>query len=525
MEVERAHRDASGDELVALAGNLVHVGVPADADDRAIETLRALRPGGVVLFARNVPSVAAGRELVRRLRDALEDDPARPLSVCVDQEGGRVARVPRDVPMPSMMALGATGDARLAYEVGGSLASAVRAVDGNVDFAPVLDLALVARSTVVGTRSLGDDPARVATLGAALVRGIEDGGVAAVPKHFPGHGATADDSHVAIPVVDVDRATLERRELVPFRAAFAAGARGTMAAHVRVSALDPTHVATRSARVLTALLRDELGFDGACFTDCLEMDGATGGDQDGTVRGGVAALAAGADGLVVSHSLARALALRDAIVAAVADGRVSVARLREASARIDAFRRGHVARRAFDASAEDDVARRVARAAIVRVRGEPRIDRERAVTIVSFEGAASDGIAASRGERPSLNLALRRRRVRSELMRVALAPDAAMCEMLVDVVRGERDRALVLLARRAHHAPEQRAAIDALLAIAPDAIAVSMLEPFDVPALARARHVLCTFGDEEANVDALADVLVGAIVPSGSLPVTLSGSS
>jgi len=493
-------------------------GIPAGGGNAPVAALRALAPGGLVLFAQDVPSIDAAQERVSHIRRQLECDAGLPLSICVDQEGGRVARVPRDVPMPSMLTLGASADVGLAEQVGAALAADVRAVGGNVDFAPVLDLALSPESTVVGTRSLGTDPALVARLGAALVRGLQAGGVAAVVKHFPGHGATSQDSHVAMPVVETGAAVLDARELVPFRAAFAAGARGVMSAHVRFTALDGAHPATMSQNIVGALLRDALHFDGVCFTDCLEMAGT---GAEGTVAGGVAALRAGADALVVSHSIEWATELRDAIVLAVTSGSVPLDRLRAASRRVDALRASH-ARRADVAPVDGAlVAREVARRAIVVVRGDAALRLDRPVTVVSFEGSASDGVADGAEERPSLNLALRRRRVRSELLRVAPAPDESMRAMLVDVLEG-RDAELVILARRAHLHGAQREAIDALVAAYPAALVVSMLEPFDVPAFVRARNVACTFGDESTNVEALADVLTGAHAARGHMPVAVA---
>lgn len=512
-------------ELERIAGSLLCVGVGgATADDEQVERLRLLAPGGIVLFARNVGEPGAALALVQSLQAALGGEP--PLTIGIDQEGGRVARIAVDPPFPAAMGLGAANDVALAERAGAALATTVAAVGANMNFVPVLDLALDPRSTVIGTRSLGDDPERVGALGAALVRGLQARGVAASPKHFPGHGATSVDSHVALPIVATDGRTLRARELVPFAAAIAAGARAVMTAHVVVPALDPELPATLSPRILRDLLRNELGFAGVCFTDSLEMSAVSA--QFGTVRAGVRALRAGADVLLVSHDLAIAHAIRDGIVAAVSEGDLPAARVEEAAARVDAFRRAHRPLQtlgAADAAWAADVARDVAARAIAIVRGEPRIAVERPVTIVSFEGASQDGIASSAAQRPSLNLALRRRRVRSELLRVALDPDRAMIEALVDVVRAQPAHAFVLLARRAHLHRTQLDAIGALLEIVPDATVVSTLEPFDVPAFERARHVACTFGDEATNIEALADVLVGRAEATGRLPVALAAAA
>jgi beta-glucosidase-like glycosyl hydrolase len=178
----------------------------------------------------------------------------------------------------------------------------------------------------------------------------------------------------------------------------------------------------------------------------------------------------------------------------------------------------------MDSVEADDVAREIARRAIVRLRGELVIAPERPVTIVSFEGAASDGVATNATERPSLNLALRRRRMRSELLRVPLRPEPAMLETLLDVLRGQAERTLVVLTRRAHLHAAQREGVSALLAAVPEALVVSMLEPFDAACFPQARHLACCFSDEVTSIEALADVLAGREVPSGRLPVRLDYS-
>jgi beta-N-acetylhexosaminidase len=529
-------------DLRELAGRTIVAGFPGDAaSPEMLAALRDLGPGGIVLFERNVSTLAGTRALVAAA-SAAAGGPF-PALVCIDQEGGRVARLRfRELGLPAMLALGAADDVALAERAGAALANDLRAVGANVDFAPVLDLALEPRSTVIGTRSFGDDPARVARLGAAVVRGLQSRGVAATVKHFPGHGATALDSHHEVPVVAAAEAELRGRDLLPFAAALVVGVRGVMTAHVLVPELDPKNPATLSPRILTGLLRGELRFDGVIFTDCLQMEAIAGGI--GTVAGGVAALAAGADALLVSHDPALALALRDAVVAAVRAGELPLERLDAAVHRIDALRSELAGFRAAsdaaygdapgdadgglrgdapgDADRDTGVSLEIATRAIALIRGRPHLDRARPVTVVSFEGEVRDGVARTGAQRPSLSLALRQRNYRSELMRVALEPEDSEIAMLVDVLRAQGRRALVVIARRAHLHAAQRRAIGALLAVAPEAIVVSALEPFDILAFEDATTVLCTFGDGEANVAALAEVLAGAAPAGGTLPVAVA---
>jgi beta-N-acetylhexosaminidase len=498
-------------DLEQAAGDVLCVGLPsAVLDDVTRAALAGLRPGALVLFARNVTTLEATRALVAQARAVVGGD--APALVCVDQEGGRVLRLPfASTAMPAMLALGAVDDEVLAERAGRRLAADLRSVGANVDFAPVLDLAIDPENTVIGTRALGSDPARVGALGAALVRGLQAGGVAATVKHFPGHGATAVDSHIALPSVNADAATLRAREFVPFAAAFAAGARAVMTAHLVATAVDPERPATLSPRLLGDVLRGELGFAGVCFTDCLTMDAIARGV--GSERGAVLALAAGADALTISDDLALATRVRDAVVAAVRAGELPRARLDEAAERVRALRRAFAESSVpTDAAPDGDVAAEIARRALAVVRGRAALDPTLPATIVSFEGDTSDGVARVSAARPSLALALRRRRVRAELLRVPLAPsdderDALLAVLDAGAALGPRS--LVVIARRAHLHAAQRVALDAVLRRAPNALAISALEPFDVPALAAAATVVSTYGDGESHVEALADRLVG----------------
>jgi beta-N-acetylhexosaminidase len=473
-----------------LAGSLLCVGFDGGtAASPVIGELAALGPGGVVLFARNVSTPARARELVDGIRSALGD-----VVVAVDQEGGRVARFRRDFPaLPSAMAVAAAGDPADAELLAFALAVALRRAGVDLNFAPVADLALDPRSTVIGTRAYSAEPERAATFVAATVCGLQRGGAGATLKHFPGHGATAVDSHVALPVLAVDAATLRGREFVPFAAGIAAGARAVMIGHLVVPALDPERPASLSPSAI-AVLRGELGFSGAIVTDCLQMDAIASGV--GTVRAAVLALAAGAD------------QARDAIVAAIESGELSEAALVASAARVATLRGG-----AESASAPSDVpalAARVARAAIAPLRGEARLPRDKPVNIVSFEGAIADGVAPDAGSERRLHLALRRRRFQAESLRVALSPSTDVLENLLALVRAQRERSLVIVMRRAHLHETQAQAIDALLALVPEAILVSALEPFDAARFPQAATLLCLYGDDELMIDALADLLAGA---------------
>ena len=315
-------------DLRALAGGVIVCGFEGTAlsADTARE-LRDLHLAGVVLFARNTHAAAQTRALTDQLRATLE----LPL-IAIDQEGGRVMRLREGVaPVPPMREIGASGDPAMAELAGAELGAGLRSAGVNVNFAPVLDLALLETNRVIGDRSFGSDPQSVTRFGAALARGLESHGILPVFKHFPGYGSSEVDAHVDLPRVTASEAVSRERDLVPF-AALLPGAQAVMTAHVVVEAFDANVPATLSPRILTGLLRGEIGFPGVCFTDCMEMDAIA--RDPGTVAASVRAIAAGADCLVISHHLDAARACAQALAAAVEDGSLPAARLEEAYGRV-----------------------------------------------------------------------------------------------------------------------------------------------------------------------------------------------
>ncbi|MEU0312748.1 glycoside hydrolase family 3 N-terminal domain-containing protein [Nocardioides sp. NPDC006273] len=304
--------------------------LPADYAELLREGL-----GGICLFGTNTE---AGAESVRRLTAEIRSAAAlggRVPVITIDEEGGDVTRLEAltGSSVLGAAALGAADDLALTEETGRAVGVRLARAGINLDLAPVADVNSNPDNPVIATRSFSHDAGVVAEHVAAWVRGLESTRVAACVKHFPGHGDTGQDSHVALPVLDADLATLHERELVPFLAAVEAGAASVMTSHIVVPALDPDLPGTLSAPVL-GLLR-ELGFVGPIVTDALDMAGASA--ERGIPAAAVLSLAAGADLLVLGPdkpaSLVRETAA--AIVAAVDSGELALERLQDAVARVD----------------------------------------------------------------------------------------------------------------------------------------------------------------------------------------------
>jgi beta-N-acetylhexosaminidase len=291
-----------------------------------------LRDGlaGVCLFGDNVVSRDQLRALTAAITAANPD-----ALIAIDEEGGDVSRLYQSTgsPFPGNALLGRIDDTDYTASVATAVAHELREVGVNLNFAPDVDINSNPDNPVIGVRSFGDDATLVARHSAAWVAAHEAAGVAVSAKHFPGHGDTAQDSHLALPVVDLPLSDLRARELVPFEAAIAAGASTIMSSHIMLPRLDAANPATFSSAILGGLLRDELGFTGVIVTDALDMVGASG--EIGIPEAAVRAIAAGCDLLCIGtdNSDAQLDEIERVIDAAVAEGRLDAARLDDAAHR------------------------------------------------------------------------------------------------------------------------------------------------------------------------------------------------
>jgi beta-N-acetylhexosaminidase len=322
--------------LEQLAGQLLWAGWGTDGEpssrtytDHTRFLVEELGVGGIVVFDRNLGSADEVRNLTRELHERA----GRPVLIGIDQEGGRVARLSRPgITFPGNRALGAIDDLSLTRQVSRAIGEQLITLGINVDFAPDLDVNNNPRNPIIGVRSFGEEPEKVARHGVSAVAGLLDGGVIPVVKHFPGHGDTSTDSHLELPVLNVTRERLDAVELVPFRAAIQAGAPAVMTTHILFPFLDPDLPATLSRRILTGILRDELGFDGVVITDCMQMAGIT--DRWGPEEAAILAVEAGTDMLAACHSQDVQARMHRALCDAVRSGRITEERLQRSAERI-----------------------------------------------------------------------------------------------------------------------------------------------------------------------------------------------
>jgi len=292
-----------------------------------------------ILFRRNVESAAQLEALCSQLQALSLEETGQPAIIATDQEGGVVSRLPQECAIvPTAMAVAATGDPEYAYRAGQITGLEMMALGVNCDLAPSVDVNCNPRNPVINVRSYGDTPQQVSAFACGMIRGLQENGVLACAKHFPGHGDTDTDSHIGLPCVDKGREALESCELAPFRAAIDAGVGAVMTTHILFPQLDEGGVpATMSRPILTGILRQEMGFDGLIITDCMMMDAIA--KHYGTVEGSVAACAAGADMVCICHDLELAGRACEAIEQATETGRIDKAQMLASASRITGLKK------------------------------------------------------------------------------------------------------------------------------------------------------------------------------------------
>ncbi|WP_392668195.1 glycoside hydrolase family 3 N-terminal domain-containing protein [Streptomyces sp. LN785] len=490
-------------ELLALADQVLQPGFQGTTAPDWIRRRLADGLGSVLLFGPNIRDRAQTCALTDALRAENPD-----VLIAVDEEGGDITRLETATgsSYPGNLALGAVDDPELTAAVAHSIGGELRAVGIGLDYAPDADVNSNPDNPVIGVRSFGADPGLVARHTAAWVRGMHDAGVAACAKHFPGHGDTDKDSHLDLPTVTMDADRIAELALPPFRAALAAGARAVMTAHLLIPAYDADRPATVSPRVITELLRKELGFDGLVVSDAVEMQAVRA--RYGLAGAAVRALAAGVDLICLGNGSGDTeyAALRTAVADAVTRGELPAERLAEAAARTAGFAAWQralaetvpapvpdralglaAARRALRTSAEDPAALPLRAPALLVEFGVPGTQVQ------------SDGVPWGLG--PALS-ALMPGTVRTTLPSLAPYDPAQAERILADAV----GRPLVLVVRDAHRRQAVQEWLRALLARRPDAVTVELGVPHHGPGGAVR---IDTHGAARVCGQAAAEVLAG----------------
>lgn len=336
-------------------GQMIMVGVTGvelSQEEKAL--FRDYPFGGFILFKHNC---CAPEQLLSLCRSLWETGEEQPPFIAIDEEGGRVHRLPPPFTrFPAAALIGRRGDPELTYRAGRATAAELSLVGINLDFAPVLDVDSNRKNPIIGDRSFGSSPAQVISVASTWLRGLRAGGIIACGKHFPGHGDTEDDSHLCLPAVEKSVEELRTVELAPFAHACNEGIESLMTAHVLFRSLDPDYPATLSRTIITGLLRQELHYEGVVFGDDMEMN-AVAGNFDGEQAVGLG-LRAGLDLLMYCHDQSKAVSAFNFIVSEAQKHSSLRARLEESSGRIKRLKARYL--RSFSGAPEAELSRRLA---------------------------------------------------------------------------------------------------------------------------------------------------------------------
>jgi beta-N-acetylhexosaminidase len=477
--------------------------------------------GGVIVYRHNIRTLRGMAELSNELQQTALNSGHVPLILCIDQEGGWASILRQKqgaTEFPSQMAVAATGDPENARRMASVMAAEMRALGLNMNLTPVADVNNNPHNPIIGSRSFGDDPGQVSEFVTAMIETYQAAGVMATAKHFPGHGDTTLDSHFALPTVLHDRRRLERVELVPFRAAIAADVAVIMTAHITFPAVDDTPglPATLSPKVLTDLLRREMGYKGLLITDSLAM-GAIEASGRTIPQAAVEALAAGADLLLFAGGYDTHRAAYRELVWAVHSGRIPLARLDDAVRRILLYKARYgildwqpvnpeMVPERVGTEAHRAVAYEIASQAVTLVRDEADLlplATDAQVLVVEFDHALGLGQALP----DATVLQLSRNPSRDEI--------ASVLERAADVV-------LVATADVSKF-QAQAELVSALLDSGWPVVVAAVRAPYDLLHFPAAPTYIAAYSNDPATLAATVDVLFGRAQPQGHLPVELPG--
>jgi beta-N-acetylhexosaminidase len=488
--------------------------------------------GGVILFLENVVGTEQTTRLVNAYQEAAEK---YNMLISIDQEGGIVTRLQSGTHMPGNMALGATRSEEVAEKVGRAIGEELHSLGINMNLAPVLDVNNNPDNPVIGVRSFGEDPELVGKMGNAYIRGLQASGTAATAKHFPGHGDTATDSHIALPVVPHDIERLKAVELYPFQQAMNAGIDAVMTAHVTFPKVDDTTAiskktgsvipvpATLSHKVLTGLMREEMGYNGLIITDAMNMLAIA--DHFGQVDAAIRTVKAGSDIVLMPVGLE---AVANGLYNAVNSGEISIERIEQSVERIFTLK---LNRGIIKAEVEKSIDEKIANALqIVGSAEHKAVEKEvaeKSITLVKNEGvlplhASADDLILVLGSNNS-NITDEVRKHHNNVkvintttvlspgnLEVAKSAKYIILGTSTSNVNGRLPSANIM--RLANQLIEQTDA---------PVIGIGIRNPYDIMAYPNVDAYLAQYGFRPASFEAAVNTIFGKNNPTGKLPVTI----
>ncbi len=511
-------------------GQMIMTGYPtADLSPEIIELIEEYKVANIILFSYNVQSIEQIHRNCRELHRRIEESTGHPALISIDQEGGVVTRLPEEQAcnVPGAMLIGATGNTDYAYEAGRITGEELRALGINMDLAPVLDVNTNPDNPVIGVRSYSSDPDRVKDFGSNMLKGLEDSGVMATVKHFPGHGDTAVDSHLGLPVVEKGLEELMQSELIPFQNAIQQGAACVMSSHILFPKLEPEKKpATMSKAILTGLLREKLGFKGIIITDCLEMSAIK--SYYGTAQGAVEAVKAGAQLLCISHTPALVKEAFEKIEAAVEAGEISIETIDNAVKNILSFKEKYRIDYQKDDTALMGSPDHRNRVKEMMLSGITQVSEGELPTIT--EGSIILGSYAYRSTMASSSVDKRlhfgeymAEQLKCRYLDIPINPEPEEITALLSEIQGSSN--VIYGLYNGHLNRGQIALAKAIQQKGHELIAVTLRNPYDLAFLDSKIHKIAVYEYNRSVFEALACILRKESPAKGKLPVILSNST
>ncbi|SIQ18801.1 beta-N-acetylhexosaminidase [Halanaerobium kushneri] len=515
--------------LEEKVGQLFQIGFSGpQVDSKIKDMIENYHIGGVIYFSRNIENPAQTAELSNQLQELAVNSGAKlPLFISADQEGGTVTRLKGATHFPGNMALGAANNKEFAYLAGEAVGDELKNLGINVNLAPDLDVNNNPDNPVIGVRSFGEDPKLVAELGTSYIKGLQSKGVIATAKHFPGHGDTAVDSHLDLPVIRHSRSRLEEVELYPFKKAIEAGVDSIMTAHIYFPTIEKEKgiPATLSKAVLTDLLREELNFKGLIITDCMEMNAIV--NTFGTVEGAVKTIEAGSDTVLVSHSYQKQKKAINAVIKAVKNGRISEERINQSLKRILSLKGKRISlaelkeadENKINFAAHQKIAREIAENAVTVVKNEGVLPlkniESKKISVIDFEMGR---VSLAEDDDKKRNLFFKY--LQEELNKVE---NITLQEGQTITVNNNKiiDSDLVIVCTYNAAVNRDQARIAEKLAAKYDVLVLALRNPYDYKYLNQTQAFITTYDYSPASQKAAVDLIKGEISARGKLPISI----
>lgn len=498
------------------------------------QALERFRPAGLTLFrSYNVDCPAQVKKLTSDLQKYAKQIGLPPLIIAADQEGGQLMAIGEGTtPLPGNLALGATGSTELAYRAGVVLGRELSALGINMDYAPCCDVNVNPHNPVIGTRSFGEDPHQVAILSAAIIQGLQSQGIAAVAKHFPGHGDTTSDSHLGLPSISHSLERLQRVEFPPFQAAIDAEVKGIMSAHLALPAIDGEKAlpATLSKAILTGLLRQQLGYRGVTISDAMDMQAIRQGEFLGEEC--VRAAKAGIDLLLMTADpadqerawvgLAKSYREEIDVQSIFQDSIKRVMDLKNWLSNSFTHLSLDVVGCDLHLAEADEIAER----SITLVRDNDHLipmhlEPDQRITVILPRPADLTPADTSSYLIPELAKALKVFHPNVDEIILPFRPnDEEILRTLQQIKDANR---IVVGTLNAFDCFEQAKLVSAILATGIPTIVIAMRMPYDLIAFPETPTFLCTYSIQPPSIKAVASVIMGKLKPQGKLPVSIPG--